>query len=122
MLSGPQAAAPPRLAALPDDAEVPAPEPVGTTGPSGVSTIADLVSRRFAIRPGSPNAIFVEYANARWFSAGPPVPYAPDQFVRFGAKGEFPILKLRKGSEQTIYVPVVKGRMDMVAPYTRRER
>lgn len=118
---GPQAAAPPRLAELPVDTQVPESRPLGTSGSTEVGSIARLVPRRLPIRADSPNAIFMEYANTRWFSTGPPVPYEPSRFVRYGEKDGFPIFKAKQGSEETIYVPVVKGPTETLAPYARHK-
>lgn len=122
-----QAAAPPVIGASPivdepfaPSAAVPAAEqtvsqPVGTTGYA-----EETVPRRsFRIRPGSANAIYFEFDNARWFIAGAPVSLDVRSLTQVGESHGFPVYAARPG-DTTIYVPIARG-MDTLAPYARKK-
>jgi hypothetical protein len=122
---GLQAAAPPRLAERAEDGQYGAPNPVGTDGdgaPDAMTpSLGELAARaNFPRRVDSPNAIFVQYGNVRWFSSGPPVPYDPARFVSAGEKEGIPIYTDRAGNGSTIYVPILREGAGAVAPYSRR--
>lgn len=87
---------------------------VGTTGrvPTSVPT------RPVPIRRGSPNAIYVEFDNVRWFSAGPPVPLDARSLTRIGESHGFPVYAARPG-DSTIYIPIAQG-VDSYGRYSRR--
>jgi hypothetical protein len=90
------------------------PSPVGTAG-----RVATSVPRRPArIRPGSPNAIYVEFDNARWFSAGTPVSLDVRSLARVGESHGFPVYAVRPG-DSTIYIPIAQG-VDTYARYSKR--
>jgi hypothetical protein len=72
-------------------------------------------------RPESPNAIFIEYDNARWFSSGPAAPLDTTRLTRIGESHGFPVYRARRGNRSTIYMPIAEG-MDVVAPFTKRNR
>ncbi len=109
-LPPPVAAAPP----VPSPTITPAPQPAGTAGRTATS-----VARRPArVRPGAPNAIYVEFDNARWFSAGPPVSLDLRSMTRVGESHGFPVYAAHRG-DSTIYVPIAQG-VDTVAPYRKR--
>ncbi len=126
---GPQAPAPPRLADPAFDARLfMGPEPVGTTGVALAASLpappplVDLAVQARRRRAESPNAIFVQYDAARWFSSGPAVAFDESRFVRIGEKDGFPIYRERRGPASTIYVPVAKDAAGALAPYARRGR
>jgi hypothetical protein len=124
----PQAAAPPSTVPpvlLPQPA--PAPQAsIGATAsaPQPAATTGRLAPRsapvRSVDRPQGLNAIFVEYDNARWYSAGRPVPLDRDGVALVGEYHGFPVYRAANDS-RTIYIPVTAG-ADSVAPYTRRKR
>jgi hypothetical protein len=125
-VTGPMAAAPPRLAELAEDAQMESSRPIATFGDrteldSMNVTLGELAARArpFAPRPDSPNAIFIDYSDGRWYSSGPPVPYDPARFIAAGEKNGFPVYRDRAGDPLTVYMPIVKDG-SAVAPYSRR--
>jgi hypothetical protein len=94
-----------------------APNAAATSGRSAVQP--SPATRRFVRRPLALNGIFVEYANAKWFSSGLPVAYDPARFVRIGDLDGFPVYADPKDGS-TIFVRVVQGSTDAVAPYSKR--
>ena len=123
-VTGPMAAAPPRLAELAEDAQFETPVATGgdrTELDSMNVPLGELAAhaRPFARRPDSPNAIYIDYSDARWYSSGPPVPYDPARFIAAGEKNGFPVYRDRAGDPLTVYMPIVKDG-SAVAPYTRR--
>jgi hypothetical protein len=123
---GLQAAAPPRLAERAEDGQYGVPGPVGTYGDRSAAdemspSLGELAARaNFPRRADSPNAIFIQYGNARWFSSGPPVPYDSARFVSVGEKEGFPLYTDRAGDSSTIYVPILRDGAGALAPYSRR--
>jgi len=129
----PQAAGPPTLSTpVLSVASPPAPEParpsVGTAGAPApaeqravgtAGTVAPPPEKASRIRR-EPSHLFIEFGNARWFSAGVPVPFDADRFVRIGEYRGFPVYTARSGPPSTIYVPLGHDLTDAVAPYTRR--
>jgi hypothetical protein len=127
-----QAAGPPTGMANPVDVEgnprtgavpvatteaVAAPAPVGTSGrvvvlprPRPVVSIA---------RPTGVNAVFVEFDNARWFSAGPTVAFDATAFTRIGERRGLPVYA-RAGEAGVIYIPVGTDVRGTLARYARR--
>jgi hypothetical protein len=104
------------------------PQPTGTSGVTrNVETTTPASSSRVPaaqrIRPraDSPNGIFIQYENARWFSSGPSVDFDSSRFVRSGEMDGFPVYRDRTGTGSTIYVPVARG-ATLLAPYTKRDR
>ena len=95
-------------------ATAPSASAVGTTGrvPSSVPT------RPARIRPGSPNAIYVEFDNARWFSVGLPVSLDARSLTRIGESHGFPVYTTHSG-DSTIYIPIAQG-VDAYARYARK--
>jgi hypothetical protein len=79
------------------------------------SSSAPAVARR-----PSENGIFVNYENARWFSSGGSVVFAPARFVKAGVTNGFPVDRARGGTGSTIYVAISKDAPDTLAPYSKR--
>jgi hypothetical protein len=104
------------------------PQPTGTTGvPRNVETTTPASGSRLPIarirpRADSPNGIFIQYENARWFSSGPPVDFDSSRFVRSGEKDGFPVYRDRTRTASTIYLPVATDAAGLLAPYTKRDR
>lgn len=122
---GAAAAAPP-FAELANDAQSDISRPVATGGSrtqfdSMNVNLGELAARArpFAPRADSPNAIFIDYSDGRWYSSGPPVPYDPARFIEAGEKNGFPVYRDRAGDPLTVYMPIVKDG-SAVAPYSRR--
>lgn len=145
-LEGPQAPAPPMLAAgAASQADV-AGRPVGTSGTVGLTAspadagpgvpgriaessrragtappLARPRPRPAARRTNAPNAIFIDYAGSRWFSNGSPVPFDPARFERIGAVRGFPVYRDRSAPDAALYVAVVRDEAaGLLAPYARR--
>jgi hypothetical protein len=108
--SGPPVAA---VAPTPSLATAPAPRPVSTAGRA-----ANVPRRPARIRRGAPNAIYVEFNGAHWFSAGPPVSLDVRSLTRIGDAHGFPVYSVRPG-DSTIYIPIATG-IDAYAPYSKR--
>jgi hypothetical protein len=70
-------------------------------------------------RPRSPNGIFIEFNNARWYSSGSPALLDASRFTRIGSTRGFPVYAAPNHDATTIYVPVALG-LDLVAPYSTR--
>src|SRR4051812_13594718 len=122
---GAMSAAPP-FAELAENAQSEMSRPIATAGDrtelDGMNVaLGDLAARagHFVKRPDSPNGIFIEYSDSRWYSSGPPVPYDAARFVAAGEKNGFPVYRDRAGDPLTVYVPIVKDG-SAVAPYSRR--
>jgi hypothetical protein len=106
------------------------PQPAGTSGlttnvettPPTSGDRLPVAQRRIRPRADSPNGIFIQYENARWFSSGPPVDFDSSRFVRSGEMDGFPVYRDRTGTGSTIYVPVARDAMELLAPYTKRDR
>jgi hypothetical protein len=101
--------------------------PVGSgqlpTAPSaamqaGATPEAAPFTRIESIPPPTANrGVWVEFEGARWYSAGPAVPYDDDRFVPSGDIDGFPVYRLKNGAADEIYVAVtIDG---PVAPYRR---
>src|SRR4051812_36048123 len=125
-VTGPMAAAPPRLAELAEDAQFETSAPVATGGDrteldSMNVPLGELAARArpFTPRPDSANAIYIDYSDARLYSSGPPGPYDPARFIAAGEKNGFPVYRDRAGDPLTVYMPIVKDG-SAVAPYSRR--
>jgi hypothetical protein len=104
-------------------------EPVPTSArfmaaPSSVSAprgpAPARAARPVATRPGAANGVFIEYDNSRWFSSGPATVLDRKTFTRIGDLGGLPVYAA-SGRAATIYVTVAEG-LDMVAPYSKRDR
>lgn len=106
--AAPAAAAPSTAANTPS-----ARQPAGTAGRTTTPR------RPTRIRPTSSNAIYVEFDNARWFSAGPPVSLDVRTLTRIGESNGFPVYAVRPG-DSTIYVPIARG-LNTFAPYSKRK-
>jgi hypothetical protein len=118
-----QAAAPP-VVGTPVFADEPF-APAGSTAaapaePSPVGTVGRAATRlpRLRIRPESPNAIYVEFDNVRWFSAGSPVSLDGRSLTRVGESHGFPVYAARPG-DSTIYIPIALG-VDSYARYAKK--
>jgi hypothetical protein len=71
-----------------------------------------------SIPPTRANAgVWLEFEGARYYSAGPAVPYSPSRFARIGEHGGFPVYRDLHGAATEIYVAVVKD--GPLAPYKR---
>ena len=103
-------------AALPVTAPV-ARETVGTSGflPPAAPRNAPLVSLR---RPDSNDGVWINYAGARYVSAGAPVAFDGTAFTHVGEHGTFPVFA-RGGRQDVIYLPT--NRAGVVAPYRLKE-
>jgi hypothetical protein len=105
------------------------PQPAGTSGVSrnvetNISTPSSRlpVAQRIRPRADSPNGIFIQYENVRWFSSGPPVDFDSSRYVRSGEMDGFPVYRDRTRTGSTIYVPVARDSTELLAPYTKRDR
>lgn len=118
-----QAAAPPVIGASVIVDEPLAPPAQSASAPQGVATTGRAVETAprhpFRIRPDSANAIYFEFDNSRWFSAGPPVSIDVRSLTQVGESHGFPVYAARIG-DTTIYVPIARG-MDTLVPYSRRK-
>jgi hypothetical protein len=69
-------------------------------------------------KPLSNGGIWVPFNGSRWYNAGDPVPFDPDQFTVVGNYRGFPVYRKRGGSNRAIYIPAVDG--GLLAQYQRR--
>jgi hypothetical protein len=68
--------------------------------------------------PEANSGVWIEFDNARWYSAGRAVVHSPDRFTQVGINRGVPIYQLRDGPAEIIYAPaVVEGPL---APYQKR--
>jgi hypothetical protein len=126
----PQAPGPPVFAGFAAEEQLSTvPQPTGTGGVARTVETTNLTSssrlpvpRRIRPRADSPNGIFIQYQNARWFSSGPPVDFDSSRFVRSGEKDGFPVYRDRTGTGSTIYMPVARDVTGLLAPYKKRDR
>jgi hypothetical protein len=85
--------------------------PVGTTGVARrVPATPSLTSLR---RPEGNDGVWMQFAGAKWVSAGPAIPRAGAEYRIVGQHGGFPVLA-RADRENTIYLPAGAG---LLAPY-----
>ena len=107
--------APPHVVVLVVDQRTATTEPAGAASPSTAATPGSLPEGIATVRrPESNDGVWIRFAGQTWISAGPAVPFDEASFVRVGEYGDFPVLRVRNGSEDVIYVPT---RQDLVAPY-----
>lgn len=92
-----------------------APQPVATAGRA-----ANLPRPTLRARPGAANAAYVEFDNARWFSAGPPVSMDARSLTQVGETHGFPVYSARRG-DGTIYIPIAQG-ADTFGVYSRKKK
>jgi len=85
-------------------------QPVATTGLSNAAPIR--------VRPEAANAIYVEFNNARWFSARTPASVDVRSLTQVGELQGFPVYATGPGAS-TIFVQSVRG-VDTYAQYSRR--
>ena len=78
------------------------------SGARGVETIPS---------PRSNEGIWVEFNGARWYSAGPAIPFAADRFNPVGEYHGFPVYRERGGQSNEVWIPAVKD--GPVVPYKR---
>jgi hypothetical protein len=93
-----------------------APQPVGSSGRAAINP----PRRPIRVRPGAANAAYVEFDNARWLNAGPPVSMDTRSLTRVGESHGFPVYAARPGSS-TIYIPLAQG-SDALGVYKRKEK
>ncbi len=69
--------------------------------------------------PQSNAGIWIDFAGARWYAAGPAVAFSPDRFTRIGERAGFPVYRDRTSTNgNEIYVPAVQD--GPVAPFVQR--
>jgi hypothetical protein len=68
--------------------------------------------------PDGTTSVWVEFEDARWFSAGAAVLLDSNTFDRVGDLNGFPVYRERGAASARIYVTVTRG--GLVAPYQRR--
>jgi hypothetical protein len=85
-------------------------------------TVSSTASTAHAIesipRPDSNSGVWIEFDDARWYSAGSAVVHTPDRFTQVGSYSGIPVYQLRSGARDVIYVPSVLD--GPLAPYRRR--
>jgi hypothetical protein len=68
--------------------------------------------------PRRSDGIWLEFAGARWYSAGAVAHYTPDRFATVGEYRGFPVYRDRAGNSDQIWIPVVAD--GPLAPYAKR--
>jgi hypothetical protein len=88
--------------------------------PATASALAPAATHPETIPAPNPgrNGIFIEFANAKWYSAGPVQQFSPDRFTQIGRYHDVPVYREVRGSSDRIWVPVVAG--GLLTPYSRR--
>jgi hypothetical protein len=87
-------------------------EPLPIEGATPGNTLVE------SIPPPSVNSgIWLEFEGARWFSAGPAVPFSADRFTPIGDHCGFPVYRDKARKSDEIFVAAVKD--GPVAPYKR---
>lgn len=95
------------------EGSAPSPSSAGETLPAAPSpTIMESIPK-----PRSNDGIWLEFNGARYYSAGPSVPYARDRFAPVGDYHGFPVYRDRNGRSDEIYVAIVKD--GPIAPFKR---
>ena len=89
-------------------------QPVATTG----LTTSNAPAPPIRVRPGAANAIYVEFSNARWFSAGPAAAVDVRSLTQVGELQGFPVYAAGPAAS-TIFVQIVRG-VDTYAQYSKR--
>ena len=100
---------------------------VGTTG----SIVPNVVGSSNAVtprphrtvvetipRPRATRGVWVDFAGARWYSAGTSASYSPDRFTKVGEYRGFPVYLETGSRKDEIWVQVVAD--GPVAPYSKR--
>jgi hypothetical protein len=67
--------------------------------------------------PTSNRGIFLEYEGARWYSAGPAVPFDAEHFQPAGSYHGFTVYREAHGDPAKIFIPAVEG--GPLTPYKR---
>ena len=102
-----------------------APEPAAATPVGTAGTILSSVARpaRTRIqtlrRPVGLNSVFVDFQDARWFTAGPAVEFVADRFTRVGEHQGFAVYQ-ESGKTGIIYLSLLEGAPGLLAPYKSR--
>jgi hypothetical protein len=100
---------------------------VGTSGsivPNAVgsSNVVTPRPRRTAVetvpRPHATRGVWLDFAGARWYSAGMSTSYSPDRFNKVGEYRGFPVYVETAGKKDKIWVQVVAD--GPLAPYSLR--
>jgi hypothetical protein len=98
------------------------PIPVGTAGAAASAATAPSrpVPTRIQTvqRPVGLNGVYLQYQNARWFLAGPPVELS-DRYTKVGEYRGFPVYTERDHPE-LIYVALIAGSPGLISPYKVR--
>lgn len=100
---------------------------VGTAGTGlpntvGWSNVVTPRPRRTVVEtvpgPRATRGVWLDFAGARWYSAGTSTSYSPDRFTKAGEYRGFPVYLETAGRNDKIWVQVVTG--GPLAPYARR--
>lgn len=67
---------------------------------------------------GSDNGLWISFQDARWFAAGPAVPFDAARFESAGTSNGFPVFRERGSSADRIFVTIVRN--GPIAPFERR--
>ena len=95
-----------------------APAISGTSQPVATTGLSNAPPPPIRVRPGAANAIYVEFNNARWFSARTPASVDVRSLTQVGELQGFPVYATGPGAS-TIFVQSVRG-VDTYAQYSRR--
>jgi hypothetical protein len=87
-------------------------EPVPVEGSSPGNTIVESIPP-----PTMNRGIWIEFEGARWYSAGPAVPFSADRFMPTGDHRGFPVYRDKAGKSDEIFIAAAKD--GPVAPYKR---
>lgn len=93
--------------------------PIPTVGTTGTENTVPLGPLATAQRPQGLNAVFIEYADRRYFADGPAVTFDAKAFRRVGDYHGFSVYQ-QAGQDKTLYIPTLGGAPKLVTPYRAR--
>ena len=92
--------------------EQPAAAAAPTPAPQVTVSAATLPSR-----PRAGDGVWIEFEGARWYSAGPAVPYTAARFTVIGRARGFPVYRDKTSAARRVYIPATTG-SGLLSPYS----
>ena len=92
-------------------------EPVAAAEPTPAPAVAAPAPKRPPSQPRAGEGVWIEFEGARWYSAGPAVPYTAARFTVIGRARGFPVYRDTTSRARRVYIPATTG-SGLLAPYS----